>query len=197
MIWDSTFQAPATPKKKAKKDKQYKCVVCKKLYQRWSMTQVVCSPVCGLEYCRKKREKEERREFKLRVEALKPKAHWLRVAQLEFNGFIRERDKDFPCISCGRNNPNTKWNAGHYLSVGAHPALRFDEDNVHKQCEHCNSYLSGNIAAYRPNLLVKIGPERVARLEGPHEPKKYTIADAKEIRDLYRRKLKELKKAAE
>jgi hypothetical protein len=32
-------------------------------------------------------------------------------------------------------------------------------------------------------------------LEGPHEPKNYTIEDIKEIRDLYRWKLRELRKA--
>jgi len=42
-------------------------------------------------------------------------------------------------------------------------------------------------------LIEKIGLERVEWLEGPHEPKKYTIDELKGIRDLYRRKLKELK----
>jgi len=35
--------------------------------------------------------------------------------------------------------------------------------------------------------------ERVEWLEGPHEPKKYTIEDAKEIKKLYKQKLKLLR----
>ena len=55
-----------------------------------------------------------------------------------FHKFIRERDKDKPCISCGQY---TTLQAGHFYSGGHYSALRFDEDNVHGQCLRCNTLL--------------------------------------------------------
>ncbi len=79
-----------------------------------------------------------------------------------FNASIRERDKDLPCISCGKYN---QLQAGHYYSAGKHELLRFEEDNVHGQCIKCNYYLSGNLIKYREGLIKKIGIERVERLD--------------------------------
>ena len=87
-------------------------------------------------------------------------------------------------------------NAGHYLSTGARPELRFDEQNVHKQCERCNTYLHANLIAYRARLIERVGLPTVERLEGPHAPKKYSIADLKQIRDEYRQKTRQLKESA-
>jgi len=39
---------------------------------------------------------------------------------------------------------------------------------------------------------VKIGPGELSKLEGPHEPKKYSIPDLREIRDHYRALNKEI-----
>lgn len=112
-------------------------------------------------------------------------------AQKAFNAYIRQRDADLACISCGRNH-NGQYHAGHYKSVGAFPELRFNENNCHKQCSPCNNHLSGNISNYRPALIDKIGIEKLEWLEGPHEPKKYTCAELKEIELKYKNKLKEL-----
>jgi len=67
----------------------------------------------------------------------------VKAAQLVFNKYIRERDKEQPCISC-KQKPK-KVNAGHFWNANNHWNVRFDEDNVHVQCERCNSYLSGNL----------------------------------------------------
>ena len=79
-----------------------------------------------------------------------------------FNASIRERDKDLPCISCGKYN---QLQAGHFYSAGHHELLRFEEDNVHGQCVKCNYFLSGNLIKYREGLIKKIGIERVERLD--------------------------------
>lgn len=77
------------------------------------------------------------------------------------------------------------------MSVGGHSSeLRFDEDNTHKQCSVCNNHKSGNLAEYRPNLINKIGKEAVERLEGPHDPKKYTIDELQELLSIYQAKNK-------
>ena len=119
------------------------------------------------------------------------KSYRAKVAQQAFNAYIRFRDSDDPCISCQRHHTG-QYHAGHYRSVGAHPELRFEELNNNKQCAPCNNHLSGNIADYRINLIKKIGVKKVEWIEGPHEPKKYTCAELKEIELLYKQKLKDL-----
>ena len=144
---------------------------------------------------RKQREKANqsyRRETKERRDKLKSRSQWLSEAQAAFNKFIRERDKDEPCISCQRFH-NGQYHAGHYRSIGACPELRFEEMNVHKQCAPCNNHLSGNAIDYRINLVKKIGVENVEWLEGNHELQKLTIDEIKEIKTKYKNKLKELK----
>lgn len=165
-----------------------------------------CKDTCAIRFAQDKREADrlrkirkleketkqkhaaKKREFKLNDRTLRD-----REAQKAFNAFIRARDAHLPCISCGRHHEG-QYHAGHYKTRGAHPELRFEELNCHKQCAPCNNHLSGNIANYRPNLLLKIGQEKLDWLEGPHEPKKYTCEELKEIEDLYKKKLKELSK---
>ena len=137
--------------------------------------------------------KVERASIKARKEAIKSKADWAREAQTAFNAWIRARDEGLPCISCGRHHQG-QWHAGHYLSTGARPELRFTESNVHRQCAPCNTHLSGNAVLYRIGLIHRIGSETVEWLEGPHELPKWTADDYRTIRDNYRAKLKELKK---
>ena len=179
------------------KPKETKCKVCGCYFVKTiSSTQKVCSPKCAIilskEQARKKKEKEERAERRERKAKLKSRSEWLKDAQSVFNKFIRLRDKNEPCISCGKYHTG-QYHAGHYRSVGACPELRFCELNVHKQCAPCNDHKSGNIIEYRINLVKKIGVDKVEWLERQdHEPKKYTIEDCKEIIKYYKAKIKEL-----
>jgi hypothetical protein len=136
--------------------------------------------------------KVERASIKARKEAIKSRADWAREAQTAFNAYIRARDEGLPCISCGRHHQG-QWHAGHYLSTGARPELRYTESNVHRQCAPCNTHLSGNAVLYRIGLIERIGLQVVEWLEGPHEMPKWTAEDYRAIRDRYRAKLKELK----
>lgn len=139
--------------------------------------------------------KAERKEIKERKEKAKSRADWLTEAQAAVNAYVRERDAGLPCISCGRHHQG-QYHAGHYLSRGARPELRFEESNIHKQCAPCNNHLSGNAVLYRIGLIAKIGLDRVEWLEGPHEPKKYSVEEIKAIKATYKNKLKQLKGAA-
>lgn len=128
-------------------------------------------------------------EFIARREKLKTRSQWMREAQAAFNAWIRYRDRDKPCISCGATG-RTSWDAGHYRSVAAAPSLRFDEDNVHKQCVPCNQHRSGNAIEYRRGLVARIGVERVEWLEREHPPKKYTIDELRLLKQDWRSILK-------
>ena len=190
-----------------KPPKQHKCKECGAYYIKKQSTQQVCSMKCAIAYSkrkaeekRKKQEKSDRleasRRMRERKEKLKSRSDWLKDLQRVFNEFIRLRDVNLPCISCGRYH-NGQYHAGHYRSVGACPELRFNEDNVHKQCSACNNHLSGNILEYRLGLIEKIGLERVEFLERKdHPPLKLSVEEIKELIKVYRAKVRELKKDA-
>lgn len=115
---------------------------------------------------------------------------YIKLAQITFNKYIRLRDKGNVCISCQK--PPKKENAGHFWNANNHWNVRFDEDNVHLQCEHCNTFLSGNLINYRENLLKKIGAEQFNILEvEAKKTRKFTKEELKEIIETYKKKIKE------
>ena len=85
----------------------------------------------------------------------------LKKTQDVFNRWIRSRDKDKGCISCGA----VVTEAGHYHSAGHYSALRFSEINTNGQCTRCNCFLSGNLIHYRQGLVKRYGEEKVLMLE--------------------------------
>lgn len=162
--------------------------------------QKVCGWACGLAIApanqvqaRKALADVERREIKVRKEKLKSRADHLKDTQVAFNAWVRERDTGLPCVSCGRHH-NGQWQAGHFRSAGGHPELRFEPMNVWRQCAPCNTHKSGDLLNYRIELIKRIGADLVDWLEGPHEPKKFTIDDLKAMTTDYRAKTRELKR---
>lgn len=192
---------------KAPKPKKCKNPACGISFPPQRLGQAVCSPKCALamapantDKARKAIAQRDRREIQVRKEKLKSRADHLREAQAALNEYVRLRDAHLPCISCD-SMPNdndlmtgSRWDAGHYRSVGACPELRFEPLNIHRQCVKCNRNLSGNAVEYRIRLVLRIGAETVAWLEGPHQPRKYTVEEIKTIKAEYRAKTRELKK---
>ena len=148
--------------------KPKKCCVasCGASFVPSRMGQAVCSPACAALDAPRHREKahkainqRKRREIKVRKEKLKTRGDYMREAQAEFNTYIRLRDQHLPCISCDSLPSDhdlitgSRWDAGHYRSVGACPELRFEPLNVHRQCVKCNRNLSGNAVEYRIRLV--------------------------------------------
>jgi hypothetical protein len=173
-----------------------KCKVCKVSYQPFSTISAVCSPVCAIAYAKTKQgikhvEKAKRAEYRVAKENIKTKATWAKEAQTAFNKYVRLRDNIRPCISCQRHHDG-QYHAGHYLSVGSSPSLRFNVLNCHRQCAPCNNHLSGNIVLYRVNLIKKIGLDKLEWLEGPHEPNRYRINELKRIKKIFTIKAKRI-----
>lgn len=161
--------------------------------------QPACGIPCALALAVKARErkeaqeaKRERVEHRAAKERVKTRGQHLKEAQTAFNEWVRLRDAARACISCGRHHDG-QYHAGHYRPTNSNPALRFEPDNVWKQCAPCNTHLSGNLVNYRSALLQLIGAQRVEWLEGPHEPRKYTIEDLQAIKADYRAKVRQLK----
>ena len=164
------------------------CTVCKSRYEPWSTLQKACSPACALVLVdreKARKEKEARQWIRKRKAELKSRSEHVKDAHRECNAYIRERDADQPCISCGSYTAG-QFHAGHYRTTKAAPELRFEELNIHKQCAQCNNFDSGNIVEYRLNLIKRIGQENVEWLEGPHKAKHYSIDDLKAIKAHFR-----------
>lgn len=116
-------------------------------------------------------------------------------AQLVFNAFIRERDKDQPCISSGKTGVIKQ--AGHFFPVSTYDGIRFDEDNVHGESVYSNCFDEGHLIPYRDNLLKRIGKERFDALYKRAEDYKkngykFTRSELLEIIALYKKKITEL-----
>ena len=191
-----------------------KCKQCKKYFPADEMIKVPAGTFCGMEhaieFANEKRvtdserikskidtftryeEKKATKRRRERLSELRPLSYYQKKAQTAFNAFIRERDKDLPCVSCGRFHEG-QWHAGHFRTVGASPETRYNEDNCFKQCQPCNNHLSGNISNYRPELIRRIGQERYDALMGYHASVKWTREIIEGIEKDYKLKLKQIK----
>jgi hypothetical protein len=154
----------------------------------------VCGLACSIPYGREQERKARERAHRERKKALRDgdRSVALREAQKAFNKFIRARDTNLPCISCGRHHQG-QYHAGHYRTTAAQPALRFNELNCHKQCAPCNNHKSGNITEYRIELVRRIGGELVEWLERDHKKTKaWSIEELRAIRKYYQNAAKEI-----
>ncbi len=140
--------------------------------------------------------KVERAEIRRRKEAIKTIAQRIAAAQVAFNAYIRERDKDKGCFVCGRpfeDKPGRVQHAGHVRSRGAAGHLRFNEDNCLGECEGCNGPHGAKPHQIRAGAIARIGKERYDALEADNGPHKWRHEELIQIRDTYRAKWKELK----
>lgn len=167
------------------------CRICKSKFEKRSISHRACSIPCAIEFGRIAAEKRSKKDHKEARERVKTRSEWIKDAQTVFNKWVRLRDKEFPCISCQKYHIG-QYHAGHYLSVGARPELRFEPLNCHKQCQPCNTHLSGNLVLYRKNLIEKIGIDKVEWLESHQESSKLSIPEIKEIIKLYKEKVKNI-----
>lgn len=186
-----------------------KCCGCKDRFSRdldsWRRSPVgqFHSSDCQIDYARAqvakqqaKRQAKADRQKKTDFNELKKKVKhdlkwWEKKAQATFNKYIRLRDADLPCISCGAQN--YRITAGHYKTVGAHPELRYHPMNAHGQCWwNCNKNKSGNIVNARIGIIARHGEGVVDLLESHHKSKNYKINHLEIIDRWYKRKIKRL-----
>lgn len=170
------------------KPRKRKCGYCRTPFLPFNSLVKWCSIECGVQLAKDKLAKKQKADFKSRdVKTLRRKAQEL------FNKFIRLRDAEDGCISCRKPKDwDGQWHAGHYMTVGANPELRFNEDNCHKQCSVCNNYLSGNLGRYRKRLEKKIGLERLEALEAKCKPIRLRAEDYHQVIATYKAKIKQL-----
>lgn len=119
-----------------------------------------------------------------KVTKLVPLPKLKKKAQNIFNKWIRNRDAEERCISCG--GPVEQ--AGHYFSSGHYSALTFNEMNVNGQDIRCNMFLNGNLIHYRQGLVRKYGEDAVKELEKLAEIRtyKWSRTELEEIIEKYK-----------
>jgi len=185
-------------KRRLTKNKKCKNKECDKRFDQKQFGQVVCDTKCAVAYAeqrRKAKQDEEFKKFKSKIkESHKNKSYYIQALQKVFNSFIRERDKDKPCISCDAEAGKYKLTAGHFYPT-TYGVLRFNEDNVHGQCwYYCNKNKHGNINEYRIRLIDRIGVERVSYLDDiRHQRMELSIEQLKDMIAYYKNKLKQMK----
>ncbi len=170
------------------------CRNCGKAFVKHKPMQVVCGLSCALEYQVGKRkakaEKARRRQYRADKERIKSLADHKRDTQTLVNKYIRLRDRDKPCVSCGQSPYQGQRHASHYRSRGAASQLSYNFLNIWSSCAQCNTMKSGAVVPYRVELVRRIGEERVLALEHNNDKAVFTVEYLKRLQKLMRRRIK-------
>lgn len=130
------------------------------------------------------------------TEPIKPRqkkqslAELLRLTEIVFNKWIRDRDKGkngyFTCMCCGDKFPNEEMDAGHMFAK-TYASMRFHEDNVWGQSIKCNRLEYGNEKMFKKRVKAFIGDERFEELlKIKFTPKKWDREELLEIIKKYK-----------
>lgn len=196
-----------------KNTKPKKCPICFTEYIPRSSLQKVCHDWhCAIEFNKqrdaeiaareiRKQEKLQRDDLRQRRERLKGIAEWQKEAQAAFNRYIKFRDFNKDCVSCGSTlqhsgnyTTGSAVDASHYRSRGAASHLKFNLFNVHLSCTRCNRQLSGNAVEYRIRLINRIGLSLVERVEADNTPRKFDIDYLKRVKAIFTRRARHYEK---
>ena len=176
------------------------CKVCRKkpIFKTGAK---VCGAECATDFAVSDRAKKERIEAKRQAAAdrtqrqnLKSNSKLANEAQAAVNKYVNLRDFHIPCICCGKCPYTGVRHAGHFKSRGANSFLRFNLWNIHSCCYSCNAMKGGNINEYRPNLILKIGAEKVDFLDYAPRLRDYSKEYLVRLKKVFQRKANRLKK---
>ena len=117
------------------------------------------------------REKAVKVRHGIAKKRLRTRTQWYKLLQDEVNKYVRFRDINEPCCTCGTTSQSIKYDAGHCFTRAARPDLRFNLTNIHKQCSvKCNQHGSGMRLEYQSFITSKYGPNHFEWLESYHRP---------------------------
>lgn len=133
---------------------------------------------------RKSKEKAARVKHKEDKERVMTRTEWYDKLQTLVNQWILHvRDAGGPCCTCGKTTQGIKYDAGHCISRGSSPELRFEITNIHKQCSvNCNQWGSGMRPEYNEFIINKYGQDHYEWLIGPHKTLKDTFPHYMDIK---------------
>lgn len=137
----------------------------------------------------------ERAEFKRRKDDLKSPTEWEQECRAIVQKIARLRDRDDGCISCHMDaNYGGQWHGSHFRPAGYNSAVQFHLWNIHKACAQCNLFKGGNIGAYRPRLIEKIGLERVEWLESQTQVVRRDVEYLKRFKKVMGKRLRRMER---
>lgn len=165
------------------KVKKYKCKYCKEYYKMsmrfygirsMSIFKKCCNnKECideALEVSKQNKYEKQKREWKKRKENLKveigtrKKAHE-EPLQKTINKIAVLIDKDHPCIARPIEN-HVRFDGGHVYSVGSHPSLRYNLNNIFKQSVKSNRDLGGEQVLMLEGIEILHGQDQRKTTEG-------------------------------
>ena len=161
--------------------------------------QLGCSVECAIKYSKILKENKAKADWKIEkkdlAEKLKTLSQYEAEAKKSFQHWIRLRDKDENCISCGGNEKDL-WDGGHFKKAEIYSGVIFNPANCHKQCRKCNRYLNGNELLYRQGLIQRYGleyAESIENLANETRQHKFTKKELIAIKVKYDILIKEIK----
>lgn len=138
------------------------CKVCKDQFQPYKSTDRFCSNQCAHVYVG---QVEIDKRVKKMKESIKfDNAH--KTLQELVNKIVRLLDKGHPCITSNKPFGQYTVHAGHFYSVGAYPALRYNLLNIYAQSDSENTHKSGNGVVYGVRLKEVFGSDIRDEIEG-------------------------------
>jgi len=184
--------------------KQKRCRICKVPFSPIRPMQTACSMACAIAYGqskgdkeRAKQEREERKECKEKLDAMKTIPQLKKFVERSCHAYIRLRDADKPCISCGgefAQRVGGSYDAGHFRSRAAADHLRYYTLNIWKQCKYCNKWKGSNREAYEAALVAKIGRDRVDAILNNNGSIKWTREYLLRLHGIFLKKARIIKK---
>lgn len=165
------------------KPKRYKCKYCKEFYfmtpsEKSQMSLGWLNRCCKSDTCideayevyKDKLAKQKLKEWKKRKDQLKhdigvKKKPHEEPLQKACNKIAKLLDKDLPCIARPIENHNF-FDGGHVYSVGSHPALRYNLNNIFKQSVKSNRDLGGEQSLMLEGIEILHGIEQREKTEG-------------------------------
>lgn len=181
------------------------CKVCKSKFMPKHSFQTWCSPEHGvivalprLAKVKKVAAAKERKADKEKLEKHKTPTQWEAECRAIVQKIARLRDRNDGCISCHVGpNYGGRWHGSHFRPAGNNAAVQFHLWNIHKSCAQCNLFKGGNISAYRPRLVEKIGADRVEWLESQNHQVKTKVAYCERFKAVMGKRLSRMEKRIE
>lgn len=110
--------------------------------------------------------KAERKRTTQRKKELLTRTQWFNKLQSLVNQYVTKvRDVGEKCCTCDKSTLTSAFDAGHFLTRGARPDVRFELTNIHKQCVSCNQYNGGRPKEYAAFISEKYGAGHLEWLE--------------------------------
>ena len=171
--------------------KYYPCAFanCANTFLKYKSTDKFCSRNCYLADFANKELNKNIKEMAVNIAKLSTLES---LAKKQIQKWVRLRDKDLPCISCGTSYTQ-QWDGGHYLKAEIYSGVIFNPMNINKQCCNCNDHLQGNVIDYRKGMIIKYGEANLIALEElGNKTRKYTFTREEliDITNKYKLKIK-------